>query len=486
MEEKLKRTIKTSKQGIWLILVISVIWNIIAVLGTKSIVYYFENYWVSLIYILGLILGLVLYKKEKYLAGAELVQWVAFGNIIVQFVQLLTYYIITKLIALNFISFLLGTIIPIILLVESLKVIRLVEGEKRLSNMTAIAVLVILLICVTQILLILHSMNKLSSISSSNTEINNNSDANTNESQATDEEVLGEDTKNENTKQTAKEVISSYSLGEFSEVRWCFEQVGTDEKLDTGIKYYIQNSKIYYEYENKKEEITTIKGTPISVGTGINGGIFVVKVLTNDGKVWTAAPFETETDDFKLMKDLEEYKIINIGKVSRKENYEEFYYKVSDGRIINQFGFELETVKERMFDYYALVLAEIYIGEDKKISYIQGEYEQENLKYINDIKAKRIYYNMDYAESVPCYMVVDENNKIYEIVFETKGEININVQVKDFAEGKIVKEISYYSLGDGSDGTYYAEFEMMDGTVITNEIAELYYNAETFNTMELD
>lgn len=482
MEDKLKKVIKTSKQGIWVVLILALIVNGFAAFGAKNILSYLENYWVSLLYIIALITGLVLYKKEKYYEGAEIVQWAALGNIIVQFVQFITYYIETKLITINFVSFLIGTIIPIILIVESLKVIRLVDTEKRSMKTTIIALVIIVMICIAQVFSIVHTMNEISSISSSQPDTSGDENVG-----ATDSEGNYENKAEQNTKKTANEEILSYSLGEFSNITWSSTKIKEDENL--GIKLYIQNSKVYYEYENEKTKITTVKGTPKKVEACIKNGLLDLLVITTDGKVWLSEQIEgtgITVDNFEMVETLQEYTIVDMGKVKRGDYYETTYYKTSTGKIINELGFELEVIKERMYDSFALVLAEIYIGKDSRISYIQGEYEQSNIKYINDIKAKRIYYNMDYEEAVPCYIVVDQNNKIYQVIFETKGEINTNIQVKEFANGKRVEDISYYSLGEETDKSYFAEFKMEDGTVITNQIAALYYNAETFNTMELE
>lgn len=155
---------------------------------------------------------------------------------------------------------------------------------------------------------------------------------------------------------------------------------------------------------------------------------------------------------------IKKYTIVDMGTISRGEHYNVMYYKTSTGKIIDEWGFELDVAKVRMYDSYALVLAEIFVGKDRSISYIQGEYNQENLKYIRNIKVKNIYYNMNYEEFVPYYIVVTKNNKVYQVVFETNGHLNTGVKVQ----------------------------EIFDGTTMINEIAALYYNAETFTTMELN
>jgi len=487
MEEKLKKTIKTSKQGIWIVLILSIVVNGLAIVGAKSILSYIENYWVSIIYMTALIVGLVLYKKEKYYEGAEIVQWAALANIIIQFVQFITYYIITKLLTINVVSFLIGTIIPIVLVVESLKVIRLVETQKRSLQLSIIAIIVIVVICVAQVFGIIYTINKISSTSSSNSNTDNVDNTLDKNVGVTESENDYENKTEQNTRKTTNGEILSYSLGEFSNITWSTTQI--KENADLGIKFYIQNSKVYYEYENDKIEITTVKGTPKKVEACIKDGLLDLIVITTDGKVWISDQIEgveTKIDNFKIVETLKEYTIVDMGKISRGEHYQATYYKTSTGKTIDEWGFELDVAKERMFDSYALVLAEIYVGKDRRISYIQGEYEQENLKYISDIKAKKIYFNMDYKESVPCYIVVDENNKVYQIVFEISGRINIGVKSEEVLDGKTVDNISYYYTGEDMDKSYFVEFKMNDGTLVTNQIAEVYYDAEIFNTMELN
>ena len=161
MEEKLKKAIKTSKQGIGIVLTLYIFANAISAIAVESIWTYLQNYYMGLIFIAALITGLVLYKKEKYCQGAEIVQWAALANIIMQFVNTILAYVITKEFAINIISIIIGSIIPIILIVESLKVIRLTEGEKRSNKITIIAIVIIALMIIAQIIITNNVMKQL-------------------------------------------------------------------------------------------------------------------------------------------------------------------------------------------------------------------------------------------------------------------------------------------------------------------------------------
>ena len=70
MDEKLKKALRTSKQGAWALLILLVGAVVIRILFTSSSL---ENYFSVMICIGALITGLVLYGKEKYAMGAGLI-----------------------------------------------------------------------------------------------------------------------------------------------------------------------------------------------------------------------------------------------------------------------------------------------------------------------------------------------------------------------------------------------------------------------------
>lgn len=165
MEEKLKKLVKDSKEGTWLVIAVSIAMNVLCIISRKNFLEYFDTCWVSIIYMLGLLAGLALYKEEKYKQGAELIQWVALGNMIVYFVKFVTAFIVTRLIEFSIITFLIEMIIPIILVVEALKVLNVTDKKDIPLGTTAIPIAVIVLIAVTKIISIVVPAITTSSIS---------------------------------------------------------------------------------------------------------------------------------------------------------------------------------------------------------------------------------------------------------------------------------------------------------------------------------
>lgn len=165
MEEKLKKALKVSKEGIWMVLALIIALNVLCAISTKDFVAYFEKCWVSLIYALALVTGLVLYKEGKNKKGAELVQWAALGSMFVYFVKFITLFISTGLVHFNIVEFLVELIVPVILIVEALRVIRMSENTERSLGTIILPIVVIALICVIQVINIVMPLITISSIS---------------------------------------------------------------------------------------------------------------------------------------------------------------------------------------------------------------------------------------------------------------------------------------------------------------------------------
>ena len=102
MDEKLKKAIKTSKQGVWILLVLSCIiyvLDIVAAIGVSKtiptsqvIVSILDSCWVNMIRDAALIIGLVLYGKQKYLKGARVIQLAGVGSILVTIASVVINY----------------------------------------------------------------------------------------------------------------------------------------------------------------------------------------------------------------------------------------------------------------------------------------------------------------------------------------------------------------------------------------------------------
>lgn len=165
MEEKFKKVLKVSKEGIWMVLGLIVALNVLCVMSAKDFITYFEQCWVSLIYALALVTGLVLYKEEKYKKGAELVQWAALGSMFVYFVKFITLFIVTKMVQINIIELLVELIVPVILIFESLRLIRLVDNKEKSLGATILPIVIVVLICVVKVINIVMPLATISSIS---------------------------------------------------------------------------------------------------------------------------------------------------------------------------------------------------------------------------------------------------------------------------------------------------------------------------------
>ena len=148
-----------------MVLALTVALNILCLISTKDFVVYFEQCWVSLIYILALVTGLVLYKEEKYKKGAELVQWAALGNMLVYFVNFIMLFIATKTVQFSVIEILVELIIPVLLIFESLKIIRFADSKEKSLGTTLLPIVIVILLCVIKVINIVMPIVTISSIS---------------------------------------------------------------------------------------------------------------------------------------------------------------------------------------------------------------------------------------------------------------------------------------------------------------------------------
>ena len=113
MEEKLRKAIKESKIAVWLILVLITGANIIFAVNAASILEYLKNYWTSLITIFGMIEVIELYSEEKYTIGAEIIQWLGLGGIILHFSNIIITYIVTGVFILTNMATIISTILAL-------------------------------------------------------------------------------------------------------------------------------------------------------------------------------------------------------------------------------------------------------------------------------------------------------------------------------------------------------------------------------------
>ena len=170
MEEKFKKALKTLKQGIWILLILSLVMNLFSIVtlskeGENVFLNYIKENVFSLIQTVALITGLMFFAKGKYKTGAQVTQWSGMASIIISFATVITTYIIMGNLGVSILSIVLpyiltGLIIPIILIVDSLKVLRLAETDEQQKNIVPVlAIIVIVTVIAFNTITIIETKN---------------------------------------------------------------------------------------------------------------------------------------------------------------------------------------------------------------------------------------------------------------------------------------------------------------------------------------
>jgi len=342
MDEKLKKTLKTSKQGVWLLIILTVILNVLSILNASSILAYLQNSWVSIIYLAGLITGLMLYGKEKYTTGGEVIQWTALGNIIVTVANFVITYVITEKFVVEIIPLLVGTVVPIILIIEALKVIRLTEEEGHVNKVTVPAIIIIAVIVIINIVSAVKVKQELDDIMAGikdqiNNEIANKEDTNKEENKQDEEKEDKQEDKEpekepeqEPEKEPNKEPEKIDPYKDYQSIVWAGKTA-----QDTNIK----NNKLYF---NNKEVKINISGTLKSVHTIIIGGFPTIYVLTEEGKAWCIGlddiVYNTISSKQQLLSNKKILDMVALKTYTNKYSDTTVYFLTEDAKLIDEKG----------------------------------------------------------------------------------------------------------------------------------------------------
>jgi len=327
MDEKLKKALRTSKQGAWALLILSIILNVILILNTSNILVYLESSWVSVIYMAGLITGLVLYGKEKYTRGAEVIQWTALGNIIATFANVIITCVITGKFMIetsDIIPLIVGALVPIVLMVDALKVIRLTEEPGHVNKVTVPAIIIIAVVVIINILTAVHAKQIADDLmSGSKDQINNeivNKDDKEDTNKDNEENNEQEDDKQDENEGKEDEGFDPYS--NYKNIVWATSK-------DDG--FYIKNDKVYYLRLDGKEEVWNLPGIPVKVLSDEKGNGLQVNVITKEGKVYGLLSM----NDYEQI--LPKEKVIDMTLIDNY-TFERYYYLTADGKLIDENG----------------------------------------------------------------------------------------------------------------------------------------------------
>ena len=301
MNVKLKKTINTSIQGIWLIAILFAIAAIYGIFTAENFLNYIENYGATYIYIAGLVTGLIMYKKGKYDFGAEIIQWVGLGCIIITFINAIMRIVIVGSFGVKGMIALLAIVLSAILIVEALKVIRLAGDYKHSNILMLIAICIIIIILACNII----SARKLKiAVEKEKREHNQ-------------QEIINSKEENDETKLTPHE--------KYKEAKW-----GKDEiKTSTGETFKLLGDSIYYLDGKGGSTVISVTGTPIKL---INSD-GVIYILTEEGNVYY---LDSKNSKFKFA-DVSKYKVVDIAHLNNNTN-ETVYFLTKDGILIDKNG----------------------------------------------------------------------------------------------------------------------------------------------------
>jgi len=301
---ELKKNVKISTQGICVILILNIIANIFGIIVSDSLLSYVAYYGATYLYIGGLIAGLVLYNKEKYSLGAEIVQWVGLGTMMLTFSNAIMTYAITGTLGYKIWLVLTAIIISIILIVEALIVIRL-ESKSKNSNLvvavslTLIAIMLIIGLVNTRELKIKIEIDKY------------------NKNQQIQNELVNSDNSSE-------DKLKLDPNKKYDNIVWGKIIV----KNSAGSFYEIQDDVIKFTNVGVNSQISVI-GTPIKLTISED----IVYILTREGNVYY---LDAKNAKFKFA-DVGKYNVVDIATVTNYTN-ETVYFLTEEGTLIDKNG----------------------------------------------------------------------------------------------------------------------------------------------------
>ena len=411
MDEKLKKALRTSKQGAWALLILLVGAVVIRILFTSSSL---ESYFSVMICIGALITGLVLYGKEKYAMGAEVLQWIGLGTIILNISNIVITYAFTGVFTLQNLAGvipLLNLLIAIVLIVDALKVIRLTEEPGHVNKVTVPAIIIIAVIIIINILTAVQAKQQIDDLMSGSKDQINNGILNKNENtDNTDDEEQNkpaadnQEENKENNQQSEKEPEKVDPYANYKNLNWSTTSASAGTITSADIK--IINGKVYVTYQEEVKEVTGIEGTPIKVAY-TPGAMLWFEVLTKEGKVYSISDWETKAELY-----ISKYNIIDMTTYAGEEPAKPNYYLTSDGKLIDKNGVS--------YDKYSFVDKFVYIPFDKNNYGYINEADINTYTAIKDkatgekIKISQIYF----VEGHSTVVIISDKNKAYELKSE--------------------------------------------------------------------
>lgn len=414
MNSELRKCIKTSIQGICVVLALNIIANIFGIITCNNILEYIEHYGVTYLYMTGLITGLVLYNKGKAGLGAETVQWVGLGTMIVSFANAIMVYAISGTLGYKVWFVLIYIIVSSILVFEALSVIRNEAGYKSSKPLVIASLSLIMFMLIMGLVSARNLKIKI--------EIENH-----NKNQQLHNEMLNGSNKEEE-KEEKLDPTKTYENIEWGK---------TSVKNSDSVSYEIQEGKIEVTVKKNSEDIAIV-GEPIKFTICED----IVYVLTKDNQVY----YLNDKNSIFKFADVTKYNVVDIATVENHTN-ESIYFLTKDGKLIDKNGVSYNKynfVGDQNIELSNLDL-DISFDKDGYVYYYNGslnEYENIVDKAKNEnITAKEIY---TFASEV---LIITNNNTLYSF----DGKSNKAIFVKE--------KVSYVAKKDGKTTDVVVAFE---------------------------
>ncbi len=476
IDEKLKKALKTSKQGIWILLILGILVNLISIYtlgqGAMTFLEYIQTNLASLIQIGVLITALVIYRKERYVTGAEIAQWTGLGGIITAFANAIIGYILTGAFNVNVITLLISVLIPIILIVESLKVIRLAEqGERPQSKVALIAIAIIALVVVSNTLMLVKLKNDLDDALDKIKDQIQSGIMDNNQNTENDAEDKQEDNKQEeNEDEKDDEPVDPYA--NYKKIEW-----STNTSKDTKIK----NNKLYFL---NNEVDVSIDGTLEKVETIIIGGFPVMFVTTEENEAWYIALDDIVNNTVAVEKQLlTKEKIVDMTALKTyTSEYSDttIYFLTEQGKLIDENGVSYD--KYNFVTSFRAQDIGIWISIDKDSN---GYYYNEKNNTFSAIVSKSTGAKLSFSK------IYRANGKLlvvtgYNKLFEYDGKSNKATQLTGDVSSvkKVLSEELLHLAIIFKDGTTKIFEDATGGYDVKNKKEIDIENLKTFDPYE--
>lgn len=442
MDEKLKKALRTSKQGVWALLILLIG---IGVVRTLFATVTLEDYFPGVISVGALITGLVLYGKGKYVTGAEVIQWVGIGTLVSYISDVVITYAFTGVFILKsimvIISLTLPILIAIVLIVDALRVIRLTEEPGHVNKVGLPAIIIIAVIVIINILTAMQAKQQVDDLMSGIKDqiqgglVNKDEDENKTDGTEQDE-GNGDD----------KETENKNPYANYKNITWA----GKEDDIKGNIYIKIENNILKITYEDVEKTISyTMQEQPKSVVSTLNGGEPSFYVLTQSGKVYQFIIEGYELYEVKQVTELSKYKIIEMttqtGGVFDK--YGLVYFLTEEGKLITKDGITFETQNK---NFVGIIEIGFTIPFDSdSYGYYWDSKNKDYVQIVSKSTGAKLTFSKVYEVEDGAKLLVQT---AYNKLFEYDGKSNKAVQV-----GETVKSVN--ALGENriiitfTDGT---------------------------------